>query len=379
MNNSLCTFSSVALFREWASYYRISRTTRCKVGNSEHDFMPVFSSAIRPRVNLLSAIAQILRSSFNDSQPNSDHITGSGCMVILPPTLVTSFFAPTISSIRGCLESITSSLASDNLLRVFLVGGFSRCRLLQQVVYDVVGHDRVLLAHEPDLVIVKGAVLFHSMPEVFVSRKARLTYGVGTSRPYDSNDPEHARRHRAGKSFKDDDGCTRINDCFSRHIAVGEDLPMDGVFKKEPYFSVYRCQEDVAFSIYATTKEDAMFVDEEGCFKLGHGSVALDMHMPFKERCARVQFTYGDTEMTVKFFHAKADRELEGRLTVSQMPPQMKRSRVASSTTPQSRNVVTEPPMVLKEVSEERNRATGVEDVATHEIKRKTSWCRCWS
>lgn len=259
---------------------------------------------------------------YNASRASSEQVGGKKYNIDLPANLVNFFFVPTIDKITGCLRGIKKMRELRKLHRVFLAGGFSRCPMLQQGTRDVFQNNGcfVLTAHEPDILIVKGAVAFFNSSGVFTSLKARLTYGTDIGLVYDDTDPEHRRRRAASGTFKDIDGVTRVQGCFSRHVTIGQDIPLDGTFPKQEYIPLHE-NRTTSFSIYANQKKDLRFVDEEGCFKIGEGSVGLDMNVPREDRGASVQFTYGGTELLVDFFNKQTGAQLEGGLSLVSRSP----------------------------------------------------------
>ena len=112
---------------------------------------------------------------------------------------MTTFFTSTINSIAGCLEKVKRHPDLRDLDHVFLVGGFSSSPLIQKVARDILESDicKVLAILRPEVAIVRGAVLFGSRPEVFCTRKARLTYGIRTTMRYDPWNPEHVKRRES--------------------------------------------------------------------------------------------------------------------------------------------------------------------------------------
>jgi hypothetical protein len=61
-----------------------------------------------------------------------------------------------------------------------------------------------------------GAVLFGAMPHLICARRSRLTYGVGTSRPYCSGDPPQSKFWHKEKC------CFYTRDCFSQYLSINQ-------------------------------------------------------------------------------------------------------------------------------------------------------------
>ncbi|CAM9775580.1 unnamed protein product, partial [Hapterophycus canaliculatus] len=99
-----------------------------------------------------------LRARHNGNVPSSYRVGGKKFMVNLSPALVKSFFNPTLDKIAECLREVGRDPTMQDLHRVYVVGGFSRCPLLREVVQRELQRPtcRVVHAHEPDIAIVKG-------------------------------------------------------------------------------------------------------------------------------------------------------------------------------------------------------------------------------
>ena len=221
-------------------------------------------------------------------------------MVVLPSPVVTSFFSASIDRIGTCLEVMKNNNAIRNLSNVILVGGFSSSPLIVSIARATFHKDvcTVITALRPDVAIVRGAVLFANNAMVFNTRKARLTYGVNCNELYDKNDPGHVEHYAKHKAEPGEDGKPGIS-VFSRHVAVGDDIPEGGGFEPQPYCPLWSSQSSIAFDILASHIKDIRFPNEDEFFKLGEVTVPLDMSVPFADRRVLINFNFGGTEFSV--------------------------------------------------------------------------------
>ncbi|CAN0232363.1 unnamed protein product, partial [Ascophyllum nodosum] len=220
-------------------------------------------------------------------------------MIVLPAPVVTTFFFASLDHIGACLEDLKNNNAIRNLSYVFLVGGFSSSPLVMSIAKAKFNRDgcTVLAALRPDVAIVRGAVLFANNTEVFNTRKARLTYGVLCLEPYNKNDPGHVEHYPEHKAILKD-GQPRIR-AFSRHVAVGDDIPEDGRCQPKPYRPHWPSESCVTIDILASHIKDIRFPNKDEYFKLGRVTVPLDMSVPFADRSVLVHFNSGGTELSV--------------------------------------------------------------------------------
>ena len=227
-------------------------------------------------------------------------LTSVKFMIVLPSTVVNSFFSASIERIGTCLEDLKRNAALRNLGYVVLVGGFSSSPLVLSITKAKFhgGGCAVITALRPDVAIVRGAVLFVNNAAVFHTRKARLTYGVLCSTRYIKRDPAHVQHYHQHKCGPGEDGKPRI-DIFSRHVVVGDDIPEDGGCQPKEYFPPRSDASDLTIRILASHIKDIEFPNEDECFKLGKVKVRLDMSVPRADRGVLVQFNFGGTELSV--------------------------------------------------------------------------------
>lgn len=258
-----------------------------------------------------------MRESYNNSHQDVPelHVKGGKFLVVLQSGLVSSFFTPTLTRIANCLRRLKHDPDLSELQQVHLVGGFSSSPLVQNVARAELEGDNCRVFTEtlrPDVAIVRGAVLFANNTEVFKLRKARLTYGVRATAPFDRGDPEHVRRRLSENRC----GGMEVIDCFSRHIEVGDDIPLDGACEMQIYAPLFAHQSDVTVQILGSHKRGIMYPDSGTSFTLGEVKVPLDMTEPFAARGVQVQFIFGGTEFSAKCFCIKTEEEI-GHVTIS--------------------------------------------------------------
>ena len=221
-------------------------------------------------------------------------------MIVLPSPTVNSFFSASIERIVTCLEDLKRIAAPRNLAYVVPVGGFSSSPLVLSITKAKFhgGSCAVITPLRPDVVIVcKAVLLFVNNAAVFYTRKARLTYGVGTTTLYNKRDQAHVQHYHQHKCGPGDDGKPRI-DIFSRHVVVGDDIPEDGGCQPKRYSPLRSDASSITIPIFASHIKDIMFPNDE-CFKLGEVNGRLDMSVPFADREVLVQFNFGGTELSV--------------------------------------------------------------------------------
>ena len=144
---------------------------------------------------------------------------------------------------------------------------------------------------DPCLAVVKGAVLFGHRPDFVSTRVTKCTYGRRI-RPF-FDESKHDPSKRVGG-----EGGDRCRDVFETFMPKNEFVPIDKVVTVV-YHTVASHQTSVSVAIYYTPKDDgAMYVDDEGCKKLGEFSVPIP-EPSAERRYVEVEFKFGGTLLEV--------------------------------------------------------------------------------
>ena len=190
------------------------------------------------------------------------------------------------------------SQPAERLRYIFMVGGFSESRLLQQRVraeFERPGGPRVVVPLRPGLAVVKGAVLLGLGAWArFASRVARFTYGVACCTKYDKSNPNH----RGRKTFlRLEEGVweTNVSGAFSVIVRQGAKIAPGEVHTGQSLYYAGENEDNSPdiLNLYAAKNPDARFladgdVEHVGAFVLPR----------WKQRDrARLDLSFGRTEI----------------------------------------------------------------------------------
>ncbi|XP_052081987.1 heat shock 70 kDa protein 12A-like isoform X7 [Mytilus californianus] len=221
----------------------------------------------------------------------ADKVTLKGGKLRIDPEIVKDIFKPTIESITSLMREIFESAPSFDVSQILLVGGFSECALVQDAIKRAFPDKRIINPDEAGLAVLKGACLFGHRPDYITSRVMRFTYGTGISLPFDAkiHDKEHLVKEEDGEEFCDGlfDVIVRKNDTVDIGTAIEHNFTVD-CNDEEPW----------ELSLYASTKEKPMYVDEKSCTLLGSMQISFSKASD-TERELRVAFLFGNTELGV--------------------------------------------------------------------------------
>ncbi|KAL4217390.1 hypothetical protein ACF0H5_023841 [Mactra antiquata] len=178
-------------------------------------------------------------------------------------------------SIDGICEAIESILKDDSDLRtIIVVGGFSESEVVHEAIQSRFGVRGITIIYppDPDLVVMSGAVLYGHSSGIIESRKARFTYGLKTTIPFDDKIHNIKDQYIKTKKLNGKLLCTNH---FQVLINKGDDVCNDeqiAVFHE----SAYDEQMRVTFEMFICTQEGPTYVDEPHCFQ--KGCVTVNVH-----------------------------------------------------------------------------------------------------
>ena len=206
--------------------------------------------------------------------------------------LMSSLFDTACTNIVQEIRKVMDRIPTTNLRTLLLVGGFSEASLVQDAIREAFSDMQILAPREdPGLAVVKGAVLFGHRPDFITSRMTKCTYGRRIRPLFDES--KHDPSKRVGG-----DGGDRCRDVFETFMPKNKSVSVDEVVTLE-YHTVVSHQPSVSVAVYYTPKDGgAMYVDDEGCKKLGEFSVPIP-EPSAERRYVDVEFKFGGTLLEV--------------------------------------------------------------------------------
>jgi len=215
--------------------------------------------------------------------------------LLMPLLQASHLFKKVIAKIT---QKVSELLEQHPVQYIYLVGGFAESKLLQMRVkqaFEQPGR-RVIVPMRPQLMVVKGAVLFGLQKGVAIqSRRARYTYGVATSVRYDSNNGEHVQRGSEGVvSDGVMTGYVRV-DTFQPLVKQGTLIRVSDTHQAEGFEPLQDSQTVVGFPLYATLNPSAKWVDEPGMKRIGTVEVPC-----VRGETSSIAMSFGSTEIFAK-------------------------------------------------------------------------------
>ncbi|KAH3818539.1 heat shock 70 kDa protein 12A-like [Dreissena polymorpha] len=213
--------------------------------------------------------------------------------------VIESLFGVTIRSITEHLSSLLSK--HIHIAYIVMVGGFSESTLLQQRVKDACPGKHVIIPAEAGLAVLKGAVMFGHNKRCIISRIARYTYGISAYAPFDES------IHPASRLWVDKDNTKWAKNTFSKHIELGQQIPIDQSANSCIYDSIAVTSY---IHIFASHVKSPVFADDKGNFLIGEFRLRTTDESG-KMSQFKVDMYFGGTEIQVKAVLLSNGKETE--------------------------------------------------------------------
>ena len=208
-------------------------------------------------------------------------------------TIITKIFEPSITGIVTLVRNILSQRQITNLSNIMMVGGFSQNLFIYKTVTDVFSAENinVIRPSEPDMAVLKGAVLYRYWPEVVRTRRSPFTYGSRLLRLWIEGD-------EVGKQIKKGHEVL-CGDHFEKFVTINDEFETGQTVTVEVY-PVAADTTKMTIDIYTSTKPNPRYTTDVGCEHLGRLVVDMPDITRGLDRRAEVIMSMGSTEIVVE-------------------------------------------------------------------------------
>jgi len=202
-------------------------------------------------------------------------------------------FGPTLDKVALKVEDIFKELDYQKLHIMFLVGGFSNSPLLLERIREQFAKrvNKIIRPEIPSAAIVEGAASFGRNPFVIRARRTRLTYGIDSAMPFESNFDLESKKY--WHKYREKYYCKAR---FSIFVTAGESIGTD-----EEYTRIYNPSEpnqtsmDITF--YSTPKKKVRYIDESHVTELRKVTIDMPDTIGGLDRKVKVTMYFGRTEV----------------------------------------------------------------------------------
>lgn len=191
-----------------------------------------------------------------------DEVKISKDYLCLGSDIVKSLFEPAIASIVRHLKELLKEKDLRGIKLLFLVGGFSESPLLQaRIRKEFKSQYSILIPHDAQTAVVKGAVMFGKRPHIVVERCLSETYGTECYTDFVPGLHKRNKREIIG-------GKVRCKDFFSVLARENEKVKIGECKKTSQYSPIIASQTRISFSFFTSSNPDVQYTTDWGVRRL---------------------------------------------------------------------------------------------------------------
>lgn len=172
---------------------------------------------------------------------------------------------------------------------LFIVGGFGSNKYFQRAVINAFSDSMtVFFPREPQLAVIRGAVILGYQPKVVQSRIARFTYGCQGNIDFING------KHDIGRLKVRPDGKRKCVRCFKAFVRSGEEVPF-GLIKTVSFTNCSR--QNTRIKILRSSDPSPLYSDEEGVQEVG--ALMVKNQAKLTGRAFKMVVTFSGAEILV--------------------------------------------------------------------------------
>ncbi|WAQ99933.1 HS12A-like protein [Mya arenaria] len=199
-------------------------------------------------------------------------------------------FQEAATKVREFTQDILDKV--ENISHIIMVGGFSESPYLQSEMRNNFDN-LIVLPEEPSGAVLKGAVLYGQDSGQISARVCKKTYGIARMMKFKPDHPLHKKITIGNRDYCDD--------LFNKHIEIGTKVSIDSEndAKEHEYFPPTGHMKQAVLEVYASSKRDPKFVDEDDCEFVGLIKIDIDPQGDIWSKIM-VKMLFGGTELRIK-------------------------------------------------------------------------------
>ncbi|XP_053402976.1 heat shock 70 kDa protein 12B-like [Mercenaria mercenaria] len=216
------------------------------------------------------------------------------------PSIFYDFVRSACADIARCIKAVLSEKNARDCSILILVGGMAGSNVVQDVLKtELEGKtniQRIIVPPEPELAILKGAVMFGHQPRSIFQRVIRYTYGLRKAKLFNPDvHPEDRMVALHGIDF--------ITDVFCPFISAGSRAPV-GFMSYDSLTSIEPFQKVIEIDVYFSSDLNPTYVTDKNTWLLG--KIEYQIPNPSREeRTIYIEFIFGDTELLINITDRK--------------------------------------------------------------------------
>lgn len=199
-------------------------------------------------------------------------------------------FKPVVEKIADHMKSILKEPLADDIKTIILVGGFAKSNIVQEYIKDIFSDTKVIIPIDPDLAVLKGAVIFGRFEGIVEMRVCDYTYGLETNRFCLATDPKDKIK-RIGDKFQ----CTQV---FEKMVTIGDQIGVNEKVEKEVKASTPGMRR-MKINIYKSKDPSPLFITDYGCELFAEMTIEMPDTKGGVDRAVIISIQFGKTEITI--------------------------------------------------------------------------------
>jgi len=216
------------------------------------------------------------------------------------PSICKDFFRAACAEIARSIRNVLTEKIAKDCNTLILVGGMAGSTIVQDFIkQELESHTnitRIIVPPEPELAMMKGAVMFGHQPRSIFQRVIRYTYGLRKAKLFNPDvHPDDRMVSLHGIDF--------ITDVFCPFISAGSRAPV-GFMSYDSLTSIEPFQKVIEIDVYFSRELNPLYVNDKNCALLG--KIEYQIPTPSKEeRTIYIEFIFGDTELFINITDRK--------------------------------------------------------------------------
>jgi hypothetical protein len=207
--------------------------------------------------------------------------------------IIHEMFRPIVNDIIRQVGCLLKTKQTYEIKNIIMVGGLSESEYVQKSIQTAFPDINVMIPEDPELAVMKGAVLFGFNPSVITARVAMLTYGTNSFIPFKKG------KHPENKKVVMD-GQELCEDCFIKYVEVGDILPINTVIGPKRYLPIRKKQQYANVQIFASSDPNPTFVTDSNCQFIGLVTLQFKDTKEGSDGPILLKMIFGGTELVVE-------------------------------------------------------------------------------
>lgn len=216
----------------------------------------------------------------------------------LAPSVAESFFAPSVQKIIEHLRKLFQQKDGRGISTIILVGGYAESPILIEGIRSSFPQMRTIIPKDSAWSVLRGAVIYGHDPSLIRQRRSKYSYGFRVNRTFDPAEHDEKLKYEEDGEFF----CANL---FSKLVEVDEMITV-GEYQKEKRYRIQAYGKEGNFSLYASTSQNPKYVNEDGCFSIGH--ILSPGHGFLLKEYILIKMCFGETEIEINAHQPKSQK-----------------------------------------------------------------------